>query len=248
MKKILTPLLVLLIPLAFAACDDNDSKSVVDPEKAAHFDYILEQSSDMIAVYGSKTISKAQYDRVVTDIRHVLSTLDSQIKNGLFASHAKLLVVKDEAEVEGDISYYTKLLPLEAIFADNGGTDETLPSSTDVGLSNTKLEMMYLCVYYSLLTDPGLSSIYEELKAAYKEASDNGIFTPGDAYKDGYVDEIHQNASDQNALKYGSYLYNLYKIYFGNQSGAPGEFTITTKAQLKAQNVKGHDFIRNYFE
>jgi hypothetical protein len=183
----------------------------------------------------------------LNDIKSVLGTLDSNIKTGLFNSGAKMLIVKNEDELESNIEFFTSLLPVEAIFTDSEGVDETLPTDEHYGVSSTKLELMYLIVYYSLLTEESLSEQYTALKAAYAQASEKAIFTPGEAYQDGHEDDIHQNASEKNALKYGSYLYNLTQLYFGNDKGQPGEFTISTKAELKTQNALGYTFMEKYF-
>jgi hypothetical protein len=174
--------------------------------------------------------------------------MNSRIRKGVLNSNVKMLVVENEDELTDGIEFFLSFLPVESVYVSNEGRDESLPTSSDVGLSTTKLELTYLCVYYSLLTEPGLSDLFEELKGAYDEAANLGIFVPGEAYIDGYVDEIHQNASDNNALKYGSYLYNVYRLYFGDGTGYPGEFAITTKAELESQNPLGFGFVRAYFD
>ncbi len=93
---------------------------------------------------------------------------------------------------------------------------------------------------------PDLASVYDELVEAYGEAVGNGIFAPEEAYRDGFVDEIHRSASRQNALKYGSYLFGLYRIHFGNSEDRTGEFAVTTREELRALNPKGTAFIEAY--
>ena len=243
--KMISKVLLLLVVILSAACSKDDDMMKEAPNK---FKYRNIQNDKYIAVYGTGSVKKESYDRAYTDIKFVMDNMDAGIKKGLFASNAKMLIVKNEDELEDDIDYFTSLLPLEAIYTSQDGVDETLPSATGVGLSNTKLEFMYLCVYYSLLTDSKLSAKFDALKKAYKQATDAKIFTPGEAYQDGKEDEIHTNASKKKALKYGTYLYNLYRLYFGNDKGKAGEFTITTKAQLKAKNQLGYDFMKSNFE
>jgi hypothetical protein len=243
--RVISRLLLMLLVIFSVACSEDDD---VSPKKEV-FAFKNEQSDKCIAVYGSGAVKKEAYERAYKDIKYVMDKMDEGIKKGLLASKAKIIVVKNEDELEGNINYFKKLLPLESIYTDEEGVDETLPTSTGVGLSNTKLEFMYLCVYYSLLTDSKLTSKFDKLKQAYVEANTKAkIFTPGDAYKDGEKDEIHENASKKNALKYGTYLYNLYKLYFGNGKGKPGEFSITTKDQLKTKNPLGYEFMKNNFE
>lgn len=242
--KLLVTLLVLFV--CFASCKKD--KEMI-PEKNEIFKFIKEQTKNNIAVYGSKNVTKEAYDRAYNDIKFVLSKTNTKIKEGLFSSSVKMLVVQNEEELEKNIQFFKTLLPVESIYTNVEGKDETLASSSEVGLSSTKLELMYLCVYYSLLTEKDLESKFTELKKAYVEAADTKkIFTPGEAYKDGYIDEIHMNASNKKALKYGSYLFNLYKLYFGNDKGNPGEFIITTKNQLKTQNPLGFNFIKENFD
>lgn len=216
--------------------------------KTGFFKFQAEQTGDYIAVYGTENVSVESYNRAYTDVKFVMDKMDSGIKQGLLNSKAKMLVVTNEAELVADISFFMTLLPVESVYTNVDGTDETLPSSTGVELSNTKLELMYLCVYYSLLVEKPLSDKFNELKQAYSQANGSGLFKPGEAYVDGYRDDIHENASNNNALKYGSYLYNLYRLYFGNGKGKAGEFTITTKSQLQAQNPLGFNFIKNNFD
>lgn len=212
----------------------SSQKNKIKDGKTSIFKFKNEQTNKYIAVYGTD-VTEASYTRAYRDIKSVMDNMNSGLRRGLLNSAPKILVVKNEGELEENIDFFIGLLPVEAVF-------------TDVGISNTKLEFMYLCVYYSLLTDSGLGSKFEKLKAAYAQAKENQIFVPGEAYKDGYMDDIHENASNQNALKYGSYLYNLYRLYFGNDRGAAGEFSITTKNQLKAQNKLGFEFMQQNFE
>jgi hypothetical protein len=240
--------MLLVVVICAIGCEKDDNIEGAFVEKNDVFKFVNEQSSKYIAVYGSKTVKKEAYDRAYADVKSVMDKMDDGIKKGLFNAKAKLLVVKNEDELEDNIEFFKKLLPVESVFTDEDGVDETLPSSTDVGLSNTKLELMYLCVYYSLLTESNLADAFEELKKAYIEATAANLFTLGEAYVDGYEDEIHENASEKNALKYGTYLYNLYKLYFGDGTGEAGEFTITKKSELQDQNKLGYDFMEAYFE
>ncbi|WP_299159245.1 hypothetical protein [uncultured Tenacibaculum sp.] len=248
-KKV-TQLIVLIGIFTYQSCSTDDGTTtpiITDPVNTELITKRNEQTANHIAVYGTSTVSQESYDRVYADIKSVMDKMDDGIRQGMLNANAKMLVVQNEEELESNINYFMTFLPTESIYTNNGGTDESLPSSTGVGLSNTKLELMYLCVYYSLLTESNLTAEYDELKKAYEEAVSANIFAPAAAYVDGFVDDIHQNASDNNALKYGSYLFNLYKLYFGNDSGQAGEFTITTKAQLQAQNPLGYNFISTYF-
>ena len=235
-----------MLSVFLTSCGENDETSMSTKETV--FEFINEQTSNYIAVYGSKTITEDAYNRAYHDVKNALDNMDNGIKQGLLNAGVKMLVVSNEDELENNIDYFITLLPVEAIYTDNEGRDETLSTSTDVGLSSTKLELMYLCVYYSLLTESNLSAKYSELSQAYNQAANSNIFTPEEAYQDGYIDEIHQNASDKHALKYGSYLYNSYKVYFGNDAGVAGEFSITTKSELQTQNPLGYAFIMENFE
>ena len=85
------------------------------------------------------------------------------------------------------------------------------------------------------------------VETAYAEATSKNLFTPDAAYLDTYEDEIHQHASDNNALKYGSYLFNLAKLYFGDDTGPAGEFNITTSEQLQRDNPLGYQVMENLF-
>lgn len=210
------------------------------------FKFKTEQTASCIAVYGTSTVSKAQYDRVYNSVKSTLADIDNRIVQGMLNSKAKIIVADNEEQVENNIDIFMKHLPAEIIYVNQDGEDESLPGSSGAGVCTTELELMYLVVYYSLLTESTLSAEYGELKAAYAEASQAKIFTPGEDYQDGADDPAHQNASANNALKYGSYLFGVYKLYFGDGTGSPGEFTITSKAQLAAQNPKGYQFIRSY--
>jgi len=221
--------------------------SVVDSQKAETFSYITEQNAETIAVYGSKSVDEAAYQRALADVKDIIEFLNEDVRQGLFNSGVKMLVVENEDELESNLDYFMSLLPLEAIFTNNEGEDETLTSEERAGLSNTKLELMYLVVYYSLLTESELSGQYLALQNAYEEAKSKGLFNPDEAYQDGYVDEVHQNASDKNALKYGSYLYNLAKVAFGNQQSLAGEFTLTTTEELMSENPLGYAVLTEIF-
>jgi len=239
-----TTYLLILSVIAITACAGNKSALYDD----SYFVFKNEKTDNHIAVYGSATVSREQFNRVVLDVEYVLDHMNNDIRKGMLNSNVKMLVVENEDELTDGIEFFLSFLPVESVYVSNEGRDESLPTSSEVGLSTTKLELTYLSVYYSLLTEPGLSGLFEELRDAYDEAASSGIFVPGEAYVDGYVDEIHQNASDNNALKYGSYLYNAYRLYFGDGAGSPGEFTITTRAELKNQNPLGFDFVRAYFD
>lgn len=242
-------LLVLLIGgITVLSCSKDDTVTPTTPTTTELITKRNEQTTDYIAVYGTSNVTQESYDRVYTDIKFVMDRMDNDIKQGMLNANAKMLVVQNEEELTANITYFMTFIPTESVYTNIDGTDESLATSTDVGLSNTKLELMYLCVYYSLLTESSLSTKYNELIAAYNEAANAGIFTPGEAYIDGFVDDIHQNASDNNALKYGSYLFNMYKVYFGNQNGQPGEYTITTMAQMQTQNPLGYSFMNSYFD
>jgi len=43
-------------------------------------------------------------------------------------------------------------------------------------------------------------------------------------------------------------LFNLYSLYFGNGLGDPGEFSITTGADLENLNPAGFEFMQEYFD
>lgn len=231
----------------YDALDFEVAGAVVDTKKTDTFSYITEQSGESIAVYGSKLIDEASYQRALTDVKDVIEFLNEDVRQGLFNSGVKMLVVENEDELESNLDYFMSLLPLEAVFTNIDGEDETLTNDERAGLSNTKLEMMYLVVYYSLLTQPELSEQYSALQSAYEEANSKGLFNPDEAYQDGYIDEVHQNASDKNALKYGSYLYNLAKVAFGNQKVVPGEFTLTTTEELMTENPLGYAVLTKIF-
>ena len=237
--------LLIAIFLLFPACQ---TATTSDSNHAARFPYTMEKTESCIAVYGTANVSREQFNRACNDIRHVLNTTHPAIVRGLLNSNAKMLVVGNEDELEQDIAFFLSLLPVEAVFVDNEEIDETLPNSTRAGISTTKLELMYLIVYYALLADPNLSEIYQELQDAYDEATRANLFSPGEAYRDGYIDDIHLNASEKNALKYGSYLIGLYTLYFGNDEVPPGEFTLTTRVQLQDHNPNGHAFMRKYLD
>lgn len=246
-KAISQIFLLTLFSFSFACSQDDEVAPSPSPLDSV-FSFINEETDNTIAVYGSKEVNEVAYNRAYNDVKSVLAGMDKGIRQGLLNADAKMLVVTNEEELEENIEFFMTLLPVESVFTNIEGTDETLPTATDVGLSATKLELMYLCVYYSLLTEENLLDKFQELQGAYKQAADLNIFIPGEAYQDGYEDEIHQNASEENALKYGSYLFNLYMIYFGDGTGAPGEFTITTKAQLESQNPLGFNFIKENFD
>lgn len=217
-------------------------------EKRKRFNYISEQTNDVIAVYGSNKASKVAYTRAYYDIQQTMNKMDANIKQSLLKSGAKILVVSGEQELVDDIEYFSSLLPVEAIFTSAEGVDETLPVAKNGNLSATKLELMYLTVYYAMLEDDSLAAQFQELKDAYQQAADGGFFTPGEAYQDGYEDPIHQNASKQNALKYGSYLFNLYMIYNGDNSQDAGEFSFTTREELGKNNPLGMVFMQKYYD
>jgi len=215
-------------------------------ERERLFDHIRDKTPDHITVYGTESVSAAQFSRAYADITAALDAMDPRIRASLVEADAKMIVARDEAELVDEIDYYESIFPVEAIFTDIEGTDETLPGPT--GVSTSKLELMYLVVYYSLLTDAQLATVYEDLVSAYDEAVDAALFTPGEAYEDGFVDGIHMNASREGALKYGSYLFGLYRIYFGNGQNLPGEFTVTTAEQLATSNPAGVAFIERYLD
>jgi len=231
----------------YDALDFKVTGAVVDTQKAETFSYITEQNAETIAVYGSKSVDEVAYQRALEDVKDIIAFLNEDVRQGLFNSGVKMLVVENEDELEANLDYFMSLLPLEAVFTNIEGEDETLTSEERAGLSNTKLEMMYLVVYYSLLTESELSEQYLSLQNAYEEANSKGLFNPDEAYQDGHVDEVHQNASDKNALKYGSYLYNLAKVAFGNQQGLAGELTLTTTEELMSENPLGYAVLTEIF-
>ena len=212
------------------------------------FAFKEDQTDNCIAVYGSKTVDAQAFRRAYTDIEKVMDKMHPDIRKGMLKSNVKMLVVENENELENNIDFFMSMLPLEAVFTDNNGFDETLTSDENAGLSTTKLELTYLSVYYAFVTEPMLSDIYVKLQNAYAEAENAGVFSPGEAYEDGYIDEVHQYASEQNALKYGSYMFGLYKLYFGNDRGETGEFTIQMKEELEELNPLGYAFIKTYYD
>lgn len=219
----------------------NDSNSIND-----RFSIIKNQTDVCVAVYGSKLITAEQFYRAYGEVQDLMKSMDARISKGILNSNAKILIVTNEEEMGNYEDLIFSLLPAEAIFTDNNGTDETIESGLGVDVSTTRLEFMNLVVYYSLLIEPELQNVYEELKAAYYEVADNGYFIPRGKYGDDVVDEIHQNASDKNALKFGTYLFCLYSVYYGNGTKGPEEFTLDTKSDLKAKNPKGYAFMKSY--
>ncbi len=208
--------------------------------------HVAPATSESIAVYGTSSTTKAQFDRARDAVVRCLRAMDPRIRVALIASEAKMIVARDEEELEADLDFYVELFPLEAVFTDIDGVDETLPG--DRGVSGSELELMYLVVYYALLTEPGLAAVFAELVAAYDEAEQRDLFVPGEAYQDDFVDEIHLHASENNALKYGSYLFGLYAVYFGNGQAQPGEFLVTRREDLEKINPKGARFMRIYLD
>jgi len=172
--------------------------------------------------------------------------MDPRIKKGLLNAGTKILVVRDENELNNNSDLVMSLLPAEAIFTNLDGVDETIESGYGTGLSTTRLEFMNLVVYYSLLTEPELAGVYDELCQAFNEASKNLLFVPGKKYRDGMVDVVHQNASSKNALKYGRYLFCLYAVYYGNGSGGPPDISVYEKDLLREVNPLGYTFVRKY--
>ena len=210
------------------------------------FPIVTGQTDSCIAVYGSGSVSQEQYDRAYRDILLLMDQMHSRIKTGLLNSQAKIFVVRNEDELSSNSDLVMTLLPAEAIFTDLDGVDETIESGYGTGLSTTLLESMNLVVYYSLLTEPGLSGVYEELQDAYREARDEGVFIPGKKYRDGTMDDIHRNASLNNALKYGRYLFCIYAVYYGNDTGGPPDMSIHEKEKLKIINPRGYFFVQQY--
>jgi len=210
------------------------------------FPHIALQTKDCIGVYGSLTVSREQFDRTFNDVVFLLDHMDPRIKIGLLNAHAKILVVSNEDEINKNKELVMSLLPAEAIFANLDGLDETIESGYGTGLSTTRLEFMNLVVYYSLLTEPELAVVYNELCQAFDEASKDSIFVPGKKYRDGMMDVVHQNASSKNALKYGRYLFCLYAVYYGNGSGGPPDISVYEKDLLREVNPLGYTFVRKY--
>lgn len=247
MYRDFTRLFKLVCTLSILSVIQLNAENVMVSEKRSEiFTLKTEQTADCIAVYGTSDVTQAQYDRVYKSVKSVLTKINVAIKQGLLNAEVKILIAESESKVEEDIAVFMKELPAEIVYINEDGVDESLPSSSGAGVPTTELELMYLLVYYSLLTEPGLSAEYQKLKDGYAEAASAGIFIPGESYQDGAVDPVHQNASAKNALKYGSYLFGAYRLYFGDGSGRPGEFSITTKAQLARRNPKGYQFIRDY--
>ncbi len=200
-----------------------------------------------IGVHRSSSASKAQLDRVYNGVKKIMNSLDSTIVRGILKNNAKLLVLRDEAEATSE-PYFMQLTPLEGIYVNNGGKDETLPDAT-TGIASSELEFTYLSVYYAISIEPSLTECFTELKAAYKEAADKGLFKPGDAYKDGYNDPIHAVASRNNVLKYGSFIFNLYKTYYtSNRMTTLGEYKIADRADILSKNPLAHAFMKKYFD
>ena len=202
-----------------------------------------------IGVYRTKKVSEEQLNRVYNDVKWCMDRMSDDLKNAMVKHGAKLLVAENEMEVAAD-DYFLSLIPLEGIYVNNGGTDETQPDSK-TGISTAKLELMYLSVYYALLVAPTLQTEYQELQAAYKEAADKKLFTPGPAYQDGYTDQIHENASKKNALKYGSFIFNIYRLYFSNPgsiSATKYEYKIGSKKDMQTKNPKAYAFLQKHYD
>ena len=117
MHKCWLTVLCLILP----ACQTTEIAAV---NSAPRFPFVTEQSRDCIAVYGSTTVSEEQYNRVYTDIRHVLNHMNADIRKGMLNSKVKMLVVSNEDELEKDINFFITLLPLEAVYTDNDGVDD----------------------------------------------------------------------------------------------------------------------------
>ena len=134
------------------------------------FAFIEEPTDDCITVYGSETVSEPAFRRAYSDVKDVMGKMNHDIMKGMLNSEVKMLVVKNEEELESNLDFFMSILPLEAVFTDNDGFDETTTSDLNAGLSTTKLELTYLSVYYSLLTVPMLSDIFVKLQKAFTEA------------------------------------------------------------------------------
>ena len=201
-----------------------------------------------IGVHRTPKATQAQLDRAYTDIKLVMDKMDKDLRKAVLKHGAKLLVAADENEITSD-DYYIGQLPLEAIYT-NDGEDETLPDPK-TKISKARLEFIYLTVYYAFLIDPSLAQGYTDLKDAYKEADSKNLFIPGAAYQDGYHDPVHSNASQKNALKYGSFMYNLYRLYFakaGSINIATSEYKLGYKKDIQTKNPKAYTFIQNYYD
>lgn len=202
-----------------------------------------------IGVFRTANANKQQLNRVYNDIKWSMDRMSDDLKNALLKHGAKLLVAKDQEELVSN-PYFMSLLPMEAIYGNNASSDETLPNAkTDV--ATAKLELMYLTVYYAFLVEPTLQKEYEALKTAYKEAADTNLFIPGDAYKDDYTDPVHQNASQKNALKYGSFIFNAYRLYFakaGSISPTEYEYKLGSKTDMQNQNPKAYAFLQKHYD
>ena len=202
-----------------------------------------------IGVHRSKYATKAQLDRVYNGIKKVTNKLDPKIAKGLLDNNAKLLVISNEREAMSN-PYFMQLLPLEGIYTNNGGKDESITDS-HTGISTAELEFCYLTVYYAISVENSLNQYFSELKAAYKEAFDKGLFKPGPAYVDGYMDHIHARASKDNVLKYGSFMFNLYKVYYTSNtidSKTKPEYKVYNRSEILSKNPLAHQFMKAYFD
>ena len=78
------------------------------------FIHIAEQSDDCIGVYGTAKISEEQFNRVYEDVKEVMDQMHTGIRQGLLNSGVVMMVVTNEAELEGNIDFFEE----DAPFAD----------------------------------------------------------------------------------------------------------------------------------
>ena len=208
-----------------------------------------EATTKYIGVHRSANANTAQLERVYNGVKTITDKLHPRIANALLKNNVKLLVLKDENEAVSE-PYWMQLMPLEAIYVNNGGVDETLPDLT-TGISTGELEFCYMTIYYAISTDSELQTAFNELKAAYNEAFATKHFIPGAAYVDGYQDPIHPVASKNNVLKYGSFVFNLYKVYYTKNNITPtadAEYKVFSKNEMNTKNPLAQAFMKKYFD
>ena len=222
------------------------------PIDATKLSQSIYPTAKYIGVHRSPRATKAQLNRVYNGVNKITDRLDPFIQKALLKNKVTLLVLENEREVMAEASYFLKLQPLEAIYGNNGGKDETLPDPT-TGISTGELEFCYMTIYYAISIEPELSTAFNELKTAYDEAFNKSprLFSPGAAYQDGYSDPIHPVASQNNVLKYGSFVFNLYKVYHTKNtipSSNASEYQVFSRSEMQAKNPLAHAFMKKYFD